>query len=135
MRYGTMHTYAENLAEGFRALSPTHLAGALNQRRLFFRYTRKALKKELMLRVMLGDEELRLSTVELLQQMVTGKPMVDSSGSRHRFLSERVAALHQLQEAYHQLGRSEPVSSSAMAVPTQRVTTLGVKDLARTSMV
>ena len=135
MRYGTMHTYAENLAEGFRALSPTHLAGALNQRRLFFRYTRKALKKELMLTTMLGDEERRLGTVELLQQMLTGKPMVDSSGSRHRFLSERVAALHHLQKAYHQLGRSEPESRSATAVPTQRVATVGVRDSSRTSMV
>ena len=120
MHYGRMHTYAENLAEGFRALSPSHLVGALNQRRLFFRYTRKALKKELMLKVMLGDEPGRRQTVELLQQMKTGQPMVESSSSRYEFIGERVAALRQLQQSFAAVSHAEVQGNRVHGVPVQR---------------
>ncbi len=94
--YGLLHTFGENVAEAYRNLAPARTARAIAQRRWFFRTGRKALKKELMLATLLGDETRRSEAVRGLQAMTTGIPMVDSRTGRREFLAARASSVQRL---------------------------------------
>ncbi|MCH9719266.1 MAG: hypothetical protein K0U60_05290 [Actinomycetia bacterium] len=94
--YGLLHAFGENLAEAYRNLAPARTVRAIAQRRWFFRTGRKALKKELMLATLLGDETRHSEAVRGLHAMTTGIPMVDSRTGRREFLAARASAVQRL---------------------------------------
>jgi hypothetical protein len=94
--YGLHHTYAENLAEAYRVLTPVRLARATTNARLFFRYSRKVVKKLLMLAVMRGDEVERQARVAQLLDLQSGRDYAFSAQTRRSYLSGLVADLEEL---------------------------------------
>ena len=96
---GLIHSYGENLAEAYLVATPRRLTAAIQNRRLFFRYTRKLLKKQLLLAVMLGHEAARLSALAGLEALRDSEEPARSTASRSRYLAEVLDNLNTLRTA------------------------------------
>lgn len=90
---GLLHAYGENLAEAYLAATPGRMAVAIQSRRRFFRYTRRILKKQLLLAVMLGHEPARIAALAGLEALRDNDGPARNAASRSRYLAE---VLHNL---------------------------------------
>lgn len=94
--YGLHYTYAENLAEAYRVLTPQRLAQAAARPRMFFRYSRKIWKKTLMLAVMRGDEAAWSAAVQGLAHLQSGRDVAFAHSTRTDYLAALVLQLQRL---------------------------------------
>lgn len=94
--YAAAHVHAENLAEAMSALTPTKMAAAAASRRHFFRYSRRVVKKQLMLAVLHGQACDRDWAVEQLLLLRSGDGVAHSRSTRVCYVAARAADLSRL---------------------------------------